>query len=157
MADESKRTQVSKANSDDRQLDAETLNEGLVDKGRLIAIQEQLEVLKLQEHTQSQKMRKSYGANTVIWEGEIQTAPDSNVHFMPLVDDPFIPNTFQRSILNSLEGRALKVDALAGEVCGSDRSRLYKSGGLNELKEAGKVCHKHRLGYYRPDAPPTST
>ena len=68
----------------------------------------------------------------------------------------FVPNDFQRSILDALEGRALKVDALADKVCGGDRTRLYKSGGLNELYEAGKVCNKPRLGCYRPDALPVA-
>jgi len=34
-----------------------------------------------------------------------------------------------------------------------DRRRLFKAGGLKELKEIGLVAHHRRLGYYRPDAP----
>lgn len=66
-----------------------------------------------------------------------------------------VPNEFQRQILELLDGRAMKVQAIADDICGSERSRLYKPGGLRELKSAGLVAHKHRLGYYRPDAPPT--
>ncbi len=70
--------------------------------------------------------------------------------------DSFVPNDFQRDILKALEGRALNKQALANEVCNGEGSRLYRRGGIKELKAAGKVCHKPRLGYYRPDAPPPS-
>jgi hypothetical protein len=69
---------------------------------------------------------------------------------------PFVPNEFQRSILRALESRALKKQPLAGEVCNGEGSRLYRNGGIKELIAEGKVCHKPRLGYYRPDAPPPS-
>jgi hypothetical protein len=69
---------------------------------------------------------------------------------------PFVANRFQIDILNALEGRALIKDELAEEVCGGEGTRLYRPGGIKELMEVGKVAHKHRLGYYRPDAPPPS-
>jgi hypothetical protein len=65
---------------------------------------------------------------------------------------PFVPNVFQESVLEALEGKALRTDALGAAV--GDRGRLYKPGGLKELREAGMVKHHPRLGFYRPDAPP---
>ena len=44
------------------------------------------------------------------------------------------------------------VDDLAAEV--RDRRRLFKPGGISELKENGFVENHPRIGYYRPDAPP---
>jgi hypothetical protein len=67
---------------------------------------------------------------------------------------PFVPNDFQHAILKALDGRALKKQPLAEEVCGGEGSRLYRPGGLKELMNAGKVSHKHRLRYFRPDALP---
>jgi hypothetical protein len=65
----------------------------------------------------------------------------------------FVPNAFQRGILASLEGKALRTDALGHAVRG--RSRLFNDpGGLPELQDQGLVCHHRRVGYYRPDAPP---
>ena len=43
-------------------------------------------------------------------------------------------------------------DALGAAV--GDRSRLYKPGGLKELREQGMVDHNARLGFFRPDCPP---
>lgn len=65
---------------------------------------------------------------------------------------PFIPNGFQKGILKALEGKGLRTDALGAAV--GDRARLFKPGGLQELKERGLVCHHKSLGYYRPDLPP---
>lgn len=70
------------------------------------------------------------------------------------VDNPFVPTPLQKAILETLNGRALKVEPLANEVAGGDKSRLYRKGGLKELKELDLVHHKHGVGYYRPDAPP---
>ena len=66
--------------------------------------------------------------------------------------EPWVPTPFQTAILNALEGKALKTDAL-GNATG-DRRRLFKPGGIKELKTLAKVRHHRRLGYYRPDAPP---
>ena len=66
----------------------------------------------------------------------------------------FVPNTLQASILSVLDGRALKKQPLANEVCGGEGSRLYRKDGIKELMALGKVANKPRLGYYRPDAPP---
>jgi hypothetical protein len=35
-----------------------------------------------------------------------------------------------------------------------DQPKLYKPGGIKELRELGKVKLHRRLGYYRPNAPP---
>lgn len=72
----------------------------------------------------------------------------------PPEDDyrPFVPSPFQKAILEALEGKALRTDALGAAV--GDRGRLYKTNGLKELLERGIVEHHKRLGYYRPDAPP---
>ncbi|MCC7085497.1 MAG: hypothetical protein IT427_10870 [Pirellulales bacterium] len=68
----------------------------------------------------------------------------------------FVFTPLQSQIWNALEGKALKKQPLADEICGSDGGRLYKTGGIKELIDAGKVQHKHGVGYYRPDAPPMS-
>lgn len=66
---------------------------------------------------------------------------------------PFAPTDFQTRILDALDGRALRTDALAGEV--GDRRALFRHpGGLRELKEQGLVESHPRRGYFRPDAPP---
>jgi hypothetical protein len=66
---------------------------------------------------------------------------------------PWVPTAFQAAILDALEGRALRADALGAEV--GDRSRLYRHpGGIRELRDRGLVMHHPRRGYYRPDAPP---
>lgn len=67
-------------------------------------------------------------------------------------DKPLTP--LQRDILKALNGRALKTEALAKEVCGGEDRRLYKPGGLKELRAAGRVAHKSGVGHYRPDRPP---
>lgn len=68
-------------------------------------------------------------------------------------EKPFVPTAFQADILDALDGKALRADALGHKV--GDRSRLYRRpGGLHELREEGLVCLHKRLGYYRPDAPP---
>ena len=65
----------------------------------------------------------------------------------------------QKSVLDALDGRALKVEDLQHE-CRVDRPRLYygnkkRDCGLIELRDMGLVAHKRPIGYYRPDAPPS--
>jgi hypothetical protein len=69
---------------------------------------------------------------------------------------PFIPTTFQRAILEALDGRSLKKQQLADKVCGGHGSRLYRRGGLKELMERGIVVNKPGAGYFRPNQPPTN-
>jgi hypothetical protein len=66
---------------------------------------------------------------------------------------PFIPNELQERILDALNRKALKLDALVN-LLKVDRKTLC-TYGLNELKAQGLVCTNRRVGgYYRPDAPP---
>lgn len=67
---------------------------------------------------------------------------------------PFVPNAFQCAILKALDGCALKKQPLADKVCKGEGSVLYRKDGLKELRAAGLVAHKNRLGFYRPDRPP---
>ncbi len=69
-------------------------------------------------------------------------------------DEPFIATPLQAAILKALDGRALKKQPLADEVCKGEGTTLYRPGGLKELRERKKVDHKSRVGFYRPDAPP---
>jgi hypothetical protein len=66
----------------------------------------------------------------------------------------FLPSPLQKHILDVLNGRALKKQALATEVCAGEGTRLYRPGGIKELRAFGMVAHKSGLGYYRPDSPP---
>jgi len=68
----------------------------------------------------------------------------------------FVPTPLQSAILDALDGKAMKKQALADEVCGGEGTRLYRKGGINELREIGRVDHKHGVGYFRPDAPPVN-
>ena len=67
-------------------------------------------------------------------------------------EDSFVLTPFQEAIMEALEGKALRTRPL-GAAAG-DPSRLYKKGGLTELRERGLVKHHPRLGFFRPDAPP---
>src|SRR5689334_15639277 len=40
--------------------------------------------------------------------------------------ETFVPNVFQRSILNALDGRAMKKQQLADKVAGGDGRRFYR-------------------------------
>jgi hypothetical protein len=70
-------------------------------------------------------------------------------------EKPFIPSVPQRAILEALEGRAYRTDALSAKAR-LPRSQIFRKpkGGLAELQEQGLVEHHDRVGYYRPDAPP---
>lgn len=69
-------------------------------------------------------------------------------------NEAFIPTNLQAAILKALTNRNLTKQPLALEVCCGEGSRLYKPGGIKELKERGMVKNKRGVGYYRPDAPP---
>jgi hypothetical protein len=64
----------------------------------------------------------------------------------------FTPTPFQEAILEALDGKAMRTQQLGAAV--GDKSRLYKPGGLKELRDHGLVDHNDRLGHFRPDAPP---
>ncbi len=70
----------------------------------------------------------------------------------------------QGEIMKALDGRGLTKENLAAEVSKGDSSRMYdkkrngkvvKKGELQELMDVGYVKNKRRVGYYRPDRPPT--
>lgn len=65
----------------------------------------------------------------------------------------YVPSDIGQEILQVLEGKAMRTDALALAV-GGDRSRVHKANALPELRAHGLVEHHPRLGFYRPDAPP---
>jgi len=73
----------------------------------------------------------------------------------PRKDDEelFVPTPLQTGILEKLDGKAMRTRALA-KCLGMDQPKLYKRGGIKELKEEGRVKLHSRIGYYRPDAPP---
>ncbi len=68
---------------------------------------------------------------------------------------PFVATIKQRKILDALDGKALRLDALE-EATSIGRSRLYdkgQPGGLDELRKLGQVVNNRKTGFYRPDAP----
>jgi hypothetical protein len=70
------------------------------------------------------------------------------------VPHDFIPTDLQAAILKALKGRALRLDPLAVLVSNGDTSRLYRAGGLRELRAAGLVKHKPGVGFYLPGFSP---
>jgi hypothetical protein len=97
----------------------------------------------------------TFYAELKLGEHEIVFAMRSPQVPQPPRELPFVPTDFQRLILKALDGRALKKEPLADELCGGHGSRLYRSGGLAELTERGIVVNKPGAGYYRPDRSPT--
>jgi hypothetical protein len=67
---------------------------------------------------------------------------------------PFVPNAVQEAILEHLEGRAMRTDALASAIKIDRRDLFRKPGGIEELRELGMLALHPRLGHYRPDFPP---
>jgi hypothetical protein len=78
----------------------------------------------------------------------------SDPHYSGPHSKPFVGSPLQVAIYKALDGRALKKQALACEVCGGEGTRLYKPGGIKEMMAGEFVVNKPGLGYYRPDAPP---
>ncbi len=68
----------------------------------------------------------------------------------------FVPTRLQTAILDALNGRNLTKQKLADAVAAGEGRRLYKPGGIKELRALGLVDNKPGVGYFRPDAPPTS-
>lgn len=106
-------------------------------------------VLKLADKTKDQDLKEA--ENRALGETE-DRAPA--VGEAPTPAEPFIPTPLQTEILTALTGRGLKKQQLADEVCAGEGTRLYKRGGIKELRAADLVKHKPGVGYYRPDAPP---
>lgn len=70
-------------------------------------------------------------------------------------ESEFVPNQFQVSILEALDGKAMIGDDLADRV-GCQRPEMFKRG-LRELINRRLVKNKRGLGYYRPDSPPAGS
>lgn len=68
--------------------------------------------------------------------------------------DLLIFTPLQKSIMKALDGKALKKQALANEICKGEGRVLYRPGGLQELRRHGLVEHRPQIGFYRPDSPP---
>ena len=81
-------------------------------------------------------------------------APTSDRVQEPTNDTPFVPTPLQERILKALDGKALKKQKLADEVCNGEGTTLYRPGGIKELRDLGLVNHKPGVGYYRPNKPP---
>jgi hypothetical protein len=88
----------------------------------------------------------------VLPEGHWQ--PAASPAARPAARNRFVPTPFQKGILQALDGQARRTDDLAHKV-GSRRKLFIHPGGLRELQDQGLVGHHKRLGYYRPDAPPS--
>ena len=72
----------------------------------------------------------------------------------PIDETTFIPNSLQQAVLDALDGKGLRTDALLNKIDSSRRQLFKVPGGLPELQEEGLVDHHRRVGFYRPDAPP---
>lgn len=68
-------------------------------------------------------------------------------------DTVFVPTPFQERILSSLDGTALRTDAIASAI-DCNRRQIFKPNGIKELVAAGRVRWHHKLGYFRPDSLP---
>lgn len=90
---------------------------------------------------------------------ELLNAPDLDMPSSGTARPHLVLTPLQKSILNALDGKALKKEHLAAKVCGGlDNGRiLYRAGGINELRKHGFVDHMPTVGYYRPDSPPPGT
>jgi hypothetical protein len=84
----------------------------------------------------------------LLLEGKVATAASSK--------RVFVPTPRQKAILKALDGRSLKKQQLANEACEGEGTRLYRKGGIHELRSLGLVEHKPGIGYYRPDRPPAA-
>ncbi len=70
-----------------------------------------------------------------------------------LTSPVFVPNGVQQTILEALDGTALRSPALK-QLPGLEGRVFKKPGGIQELQERGLVNWDRSIGYYRPDAPP---
>jgi hypothetical protein len=73
------------------------------------------------------------------------------------VNDPREPLFFgprQKAIMDHLDGKAMRSRALA-KALHIDQPSLYKRDGIKELMANGLVKTHRKIGYYRPDAPPS--
>jgi hypothetical protein len=76
----------------------------------------------------------------------------SVVDDMPIVTS-LRPTPFQKRMLEALDGQALKGAVLTRKLRCS-RSRLYRDG-IDPLKAANLIAVDRKIGYFRPDRPPS--
>ena len=67
---------------------------------------------------------------------------------------PFVFTERQRAVFEALEGRALRLNELEVKS-GYTRGQLYRKGEMEELEVRGIMKLHPRLGFYRPDRPPS--
>lgn len=70
------------------------------------------------------------------------------------LDPPIVLNDTLLGIMKELDGRALRVEALAKLVTGGEPNRLYRDGMKTVLEANGFIVLDRRIGWYRPDRPP---
>jgi hypothetical protein len=63
---------------------------------------------------------------------------------------PFIPTPFQKAILECLQNKGMRTDAIANKL--GDRRKFFRE--KKELEEQGLLSHHKRVGFYSPVAPP---
>ena len=67
---------------------------------------------------------------------------------------PFVFTERQRAVFEALDGRALRLNELEVKS-GYTRGQLYRKGEMEELEVRGIMKLHPRLGFYRPDRPPS--
>lgn len=91
-----------------------------------------------------------------------QARPDEQPPPKQEPEPPFVPLPAHKAILDALDGRALRTDALANAAKLERRSLFNRKrtdgtviiGYLTELADRKLVSNHPRLGYFRPDRPP---
>jgi len=81
-----------------------------------------------------------------------EARPDDN-EAGPIKAAPILNDTLL-GILKALEGKSMRVDALAHIVTGGETTRLYRDGMKTVLEKEGLIILDRRIGWYRPDKPP---
>lgn len=72
---------------------------------------------------------------------------------LAIAKTPVILTAHQQEIMDALEWRAYRTDALAAAV-GCDRRRLFRPTSLAGLQNAGIVAWNPQAGFYRPGITP---
>jgi hypothetical protein len=155
----------------ERNVDIEVVSEYVRSRAPELLYLVPVDLLKTDPHDAAQQMRL-LESRLAIQPGNALENLDSKFRKKPefalreLEDSPLetgIPEylPLETAILDALDGRALKVEALAQEVSNFDTGVFYKAwrgqsqGVLTYLKSKGVIAHSRKMGgYYRPDAPP---
>lgn len=74
-------------------------------------------------------------------------------HTLPDTPDVLLNDTLI-GILKVLDGKAMRVEAIANAVTGGETTRLYRDGMKTVLETKGLIVMDRRIGWYRPDSPP---